>query len=159
MTSINLLKEDTPFIIAYRPPTGTWIKQLRIPLIHYPTTSFNRSQLVLKIYFNGADIYRLAAFTGSSTNTRGIDYSTNVNFGYELATTSNGAQEALLTMTLLDPKPEDVGIYEVIFDIRTSVVGLQCCQNHRNFLLDTSGMSLREYVIGSATVDLKVSSM
>ena len=113
------------------------------------------SQLVLKIYFNGADVY----YSDSSTYKRAIDYSPNVNFEYGLAAMPNGAQEALVTMTLLDPKSEDVGIYEIIFNAPTSVVRLDCCLNHRNFLLDDSGMSLRYYVVGSATVDLKISGI
>lgn len=163
MTAISLLKRKTPYIQSYLPPTGIWIEQFRVPLIRHPTYNFSRSKLILGIYFNGVNVttsrrsddgtYRS---TSKKLNDKYICYPRSFDYNYELTTArSNGMQEAILTMILTDPMPQDIGIYEVVFKINKSQVGLDCCPDHASFLLDSEGMHLQYYVVGLATVELK----
>lgn len=147
-----MVKSEALHIISYIPPTGIWGEQFKLSLIRHPTTNFNVSQLKFNIYLNGIDINTSRPDRGRTTF---YGNAVSLSYGYELATAFGGTPEAILTMSLSEPEPSDVGIYEVIFKIPTSQVELGCCPEHRSLLLDSSGMFLQYYVVGLATVELR----
>lgn len=75
----------------------------------------------------------------------------NLVYVYEIINTS----KVSVSLSLSNVARQDAGIYEVVLTLYNDLVDLNCCPEQKNFILGSSGMSLQNYIVGLATVELK----
>jgi len=66
---------------------------------------------------------------------------------------------ARVTLAIDNVTREDAGIYEIVFTVPTRQIDLSCCPEYRDLVFHYRGMKLQNFIMGLATVELKIAGM
>lgn len=148
---------NVPFVTRYYTQNKPWSYDFTVPLVRSPSIRYNPDppdpNLEMLVYYNGLQISPTRSLRSDGYLKRPLNFSSSFRL-------MQPPIAAVVTLNIPQARTEDKGIYEVVFRFRpgSDWTDLDCCpQNHR-LLRTEQGLGLEFFVVGTAVVQLKLSS-
>ena len=138
-------REEPAHFVSYFLPSTFWTEEFEVKLVRHRFTS-SSADLVFHVFLNGV-----------KANSRPEGYhGRDTMHSYNLIE----SKDARVTLAIGNITRDDAGFYEIVFTVPTSQIDLSCCSQYSDLIFDDSeGMELQNYIMGLATMELKLVGM